>query len=183
MMDTSVLEYTAEDLVAHKLQREGILVAKPRFDQNGADLLALLQVRDGARFCRVQCKGRTLNPSSRAEVVVPLSYVTSGFVLFLFVEEERHEQTNLYCFFSHDMKSSWRQRNDSFVLSIKEETFRDELRAYEATPDRITALKHIIPTTNVDEEFSRVIYGSLRAVEEGGDTASFVGSVGPAPSS
>ena len=50
-MDPSVMEYTAEDLIAHKLTRSGFLVAKPRFDQEGADLLAFLKVKDGAKFC------------------------------------------------------------------------------------------------------------------------------------
>jgi hypothetical protein len=58
-MSTSSLEHIAEDLISHALQRQGILVAKPKFDHDGADLLALLDVSDGAKFCRIQCKGRS----------------------------------------------------------------------------------------------------------------------------
>ena len=85
-MDTTVMEYTAEDLISHKLQRHDILVAKPKFDQEGADLLGLLGVSDGAKFVRIQCKGRSLVNSDHSTVDVPMPYVTDGFVLFLFVE-------------------------------------------------------------------------------------------------
>jgi hypothetical protein len=151
-MDTSVLEYTAEDLVAHKLQRSGILVAKPRFDQEGADLLGLLQVRDGARFCRVQCNGRTLRTNSRAEVVVPASYVTTGFVLFLFVETGVADSTHLYCFFASDIEK-WRdRRGDKLVLSLKGPGFEEELQAFVASPDRVALLKDIVLSTDVAKE-------------------------------
>lgn len=80
--DTTVMEYTAEDLIAHKLQRANILVAKPKFDQDGADLLALLHVKDNAKFCRIQCKGRSLGKYG-ASVEIPTKYVSDGFVLFL----------------------------------------------------------------------------------------------------
>jgi hypothetical protein len=97
-MDTSVMEYTAEDLIAHKLQRGGLLVAKPKFDQEGADLLALLDVADGAKFCRIQCKGRSFGGSPHSSVVVPMRYVTDAFVLFLFIETGELKRTHLYCF-------------------------------------------------------------------------------------
>lgn len=51
--DITVMEYTAEDFIAHKLQRSGFLVAKPKFDQDGADLHAFLDVKDNAKFCRI----------------------------------------------------------------------------------------------------------------------------------
>lgn len=176
-MDTSILEYTAEDLIAHKLQRAGILVAKPRFDQGGADLLAILQVRDGARFARVQCKGRTLLTDGRSEVVIKERYVSAGFVLFLFVETGQSNCTHLYCFFATDIRSRFHQRNDELVLTLRYNRFDDELRDLEATAHRIEALKRIIPTTDVDEEFGKVTFGKMHAVEEGRDSCAIVGTV------
>lgn len=171
-MDTSVLAYTAEDLIAHRLQRSGILVAKPRFDQSGADLLAILQVRDGARFARVQCKGRTLQDRRSSEVVIKAHYVSAGFVVFLFVETGQTDRTHLYCFFETDIRSRFHQRGDELVLPLKYERFEEELRDLEATPQRFDAFKHIIPTTHLDEEFGRVIFGKMVAEEEGADTFS-----------
>lgn len=150
-MDNSVFECTAEDLVAHKLQRAGILVAKPRFDQQGADLLGLLKVKDGARFCRVQCKGRTVR--TRAKVEVSASYVTTGFVLFLFVETGDTEVTHLYCFFAADFAQRWSKRRDKFVLSLKAATFEEELHAYVASSSRVALIKGIIQSTDVAKEF------------------------------
>ncbi|HEY5866461.1 MAG TPA: hypothetical protein VI542_13090, partial [Candidatus Tectomicrobia bacterium] len=82
-MDTTVMEYTAEDLITHKLLRAKIFVAKPKFDLEGADLLALLNVSDGAKFCRIQCKGRSLVHSPTSQVEIPKGYVTGGFIVFL----------------------------------------------------------------------------------------------------
>ena len=80
-MDTTHLEYTAEDLISHKLMQAGLLVAKPKFDREGTDLLALLQMADGVKFCRIQCKGRSIKDSN-SNIKIPTSYVTNGFVLF-----------------------------------------------------------------------------------------------------
>ena len=156
-MDTSLLEYTAEDLIAHKLQRSGLLVAKPRFDQQGADLLAMLQVGDGARFCRVQCKGRTLRaPASRTEVVVPAAYVTPGLVLFLFVETGDAETTHLYCFFAADIRANWKTRGTALVLAVIAKSFTSELAAFEATSARVKLVAEAITASNVAEEMPLV---------------------------
>lgn len=90
--DTTIMEYTAEDLIAHKLQRSGLLVAKPKFDHDGADLLVLLDVKDNAKFCRVQCKGRSLRTRKHTEVLIPRKYATNGFVVFVFVETGESEK-------------------------------------------------------------------------------------------
>ena len=73
-MDTTHMEYTSEDLISHKLQRSGILISKPKFDREGTDLIALMQVKDGTRFCRIQCKGRSLVNSSSSSIEIPKEY-------------------------------------------------------------------------------------------------------------
>ncbi|ABW32777.1 hypothetical protein [Acaryochloris marina] len=102
--DTSRLEYTAEDLISHKLQQSRILVAKPKFDREGTDLLAFLEMGDGVKFCRIQCKGRSLANSESSQVNLPKSYITEGFVLFLYVEESANV-SGLYCFFQTDFQN------------------------------------------------------------------------------
>ena len=88
MSDTKKLEMIAEDLISHKLQRHDILVAKPKFDRSGGDLLAMLSVEDGARFCRIQCKGRSLyTPRSKNKVVIRNEYVTDSFITFLYIDD------------------------------------------------------------------------------------------------
>jgi hypothetical protein len=47
MIDTTHIAYTAEDLISHKLQNAGLLVAKPKFDRDGTDFLALISVGNG----------------------------------------------------------------------------------------------------------------------------------------
>ena len=46
--------------VSAKLMENDIITAHPDIDINGADILAILEVNDGAKFARIQCKGRTI---------------------------------------------------------------------------------------------------------------------------
>jgi hypothetical protein len=101
-MDTAHLENTAEDLIAHKLQQSGMLVAKPKFDRNGADLLCFLHIFDAAKFCRIQCKGRSLKNTAKSHVEVPKEYVTDGFVLVLYIEKDNSQCSDLYCFLGRE---------------------------------------------------------------------------------
>ena len=80
-MDTAKTEHIAEDLIAHELQKSGILVAKPKFDREGADLLAFLEIADGVKFCRIQCKGRTIIDSKKSNIRIPQSYVSPSFII------------------------------------------------------------------------------------------------------
>ena len=103
-MDTTKLEYTAEDLIAHVLQRSGLLVAKPKFDREGADLLAFAELADGVKFCRIQCKGRTIINSISTNIKIPKSYVSPSFVLFLFIDSgERSEERRV----GKECRSRW----------------------------------------------------------------------------
>lgn len=180
-MDTTVMEYTAEDLIAHKLQRSGILVAKPKFDRDGADLLALLGVSDGAKFCRIQCKGRSLVRSSGSSVEIPKKYVTDGFILFLFVETGQADLTHLYCFFGRDIRSHWHQHGDSYVLSIFRSTLQSALAQFVFDDSKVHEIKKAIIDVDVQGEFNRVIYGYLDVTEEP-DMLVASGTVGAPPS-
>jgi hypothetical protein len=175
-MDTTVMEYTAEDLIAHKLQRSGILVAKPKFDRDGADLLALLRVSDGAKFCRIQCKGRSLTSSSSSNVEVPKEHVTDGFILFLFVETGQSDRTPLYCFFGREIRS-WRERGDSYALSISRSTLDSLLAQFAFDDSKVDEIKKAIAAVDVNGEFNKVIYGYLNVTEQP-DTPVAAGTVG-----
>jgi hypothetical protein len=133
-IDTTHIAYTTEDLIAHKLQRAGLLVAKPKFDQQGADLLAMLEMNDLARACRIQCKGRSLINRDRTEVAIPGSYISDGFVVFVFVETGDHDTTNLFCFLPNEVVKQWtlRESQSEYVLAIYRERL-DELKPYEFT--------------------------------------------------
>jgi len=160
-MDTTIMEYTAEDLISHKLQRSGILVAKPKFDNEGADLLAFLGVSDGAKFCRIQCKGRSLINSPSSTIDVPKEYVTDAFTLFLFVETGNPNSTHLFCFFGKDIRETWRCSSDnrSFTLSLSQKKLSDDLARYEFGDNRVSELKKVIINVNVEGEFHKVMYG------------------------
>ena len=76
----------AEYKVSAQLLSSGIITAKPDVDINGADLLAIIKVQDGAKFARIQCKGRTLrNLTSPCSVKIKQSYVTGTFTCLLYI--------------------------------------------------------------------------------------------------
>jgi len=179
-MDTTLMEYTAEDLIAHNLQRSGILVAKPRFDQEGADLLAFLQVKDGAKFCRIQCKGRSLLQSTTAHVEVPKKYVTGGFVLFLFIETGHKEKTLLYCFTADSIREKWTSQEDQFSLSISETKLTSSFAEFEFNDDKIVLIRSIIERSDTSEEFRQIIHGSLNVTLDP-VTLKATGTVGDPP--
>ena len=110
-MDTTYLEYTAEDLIAHKLQRGGLLVAKPKFDRDGTDLIALMEVADGAKFCRIQCKGRALINCNNSNVRIPKEYVTGAFFVFLYVDTGGSEP-HIFCFSAEEIIRFWELKID-----------------------------------------------------------------------
>lgn len=153
-MDTTYLEYTAEDLIAHKLQRGGLLVAKPKFDRDGTDLIALMEVADGAKFCRIQCKGRTLINSNNSNVRIPKEYVKGAFFVFLYVDTGDSEP-HIFCFATEEIIRFWELKTDpklqkkiyylgiskgSFLSSDKESNFLE----FSFTDDRIDQIKEII---------------------------------------
>lgn len=161
-MDTTYLEYTAEDLIAHKLQRGGLLVAKPKFDRDGTDLIALMEVADGAKFGRIQCKGRTLISSNNSNVTIPKEYVKGAFFVFLYVDIGDSEP-HIFCFSAEEIIRYWKLKTeqksqkqiyylgiskDSFLNSDKESNF---LR-FSLTNDRIDQIKEIIEKSNSKEE-------------------------------
>ncbi len=114
-MDTSVLEHVAEDLISHELQQHGLLVAKPKFDKLGTDLIAFRDMNDGVKFCRIQCKGRSLKSSKSSNIRIPKDYVTDGFFVILFLDTD--ERRELYIFFPEDIRN-WKCSKDCFQLSF-----------------------------------------------------------------
>jgi len=165
-MDTAKLGHTAEDLIASQLQRADILVAKPKFDRDGADLLGLLNVNDGARFCRIQCKGRTIGNSGSNNVTISPKYVSNAFVVCLFVETGDTDTTNLFVFFGSEIEDEngpWtlgKKKNGDpvFRLDINEPRL-NEWEKYRLNESRTGEIKHLIRNANVTGEFAHLFAG------------------------
>lgn len=167
-MDTTHLANTAEDLISHKLQRAGLLVAKPKFDRDGADLLVFMSVNQGTKFCCVQCKGRSLIHSNSSNVKVFKSYVTEVFMLFLFINNGNDSVTDLFCFFANEIKTSWKLKTfkdsskDYYQLTFSKSTYKNQnsgrnLLIHSLNDKKINALKEIIRTSDSKREFKKVL--------------------------
>ena len=149
MIDTTHLEYTAEDLIAHKLQKNDFLVAKPKFDRDGTDLIILLSVKDGAKLGRVQCKGRSLINSSKTNVKIPVEYVLGAFFVFLYLDSG-DDKTHLFVFLTKDIKQ-WSKYNKNYVLNINKKWFNgkslNKLSPFSFNQDTLNKMKAIIKKT------------------------------------
>lgn len=166
-MDTSHIEYTAEDLISHKLQLAGFLVAKPKFDREGADLLVFMNIDSGTKFCRIQCKGRSLLNSNSSNIEVFKSYISDAFILFLFINDSSESSANLFCFFADDIKKRWKLKTykdsskDFYRLSFSKSTFknkskRNNLLDYLFTDKTVEKIKNIIKKSDANKEFDKM---------------------------
>lgn len=156
MPNNSAMEMIAEDLISHFLQRNGVLVAKPKFDNEGGDLLAMLTVEDGARFCRIQSKGRSLfDKSTTRSITIPTSYVTESYVVMIYIDDGKFEKTHLYCCFSDDLrKEPWVEKDNGkrLLMSLTGANFEERLAPFSVTADTVERIKGIILHANVREE-------------------------------
>jgi hypothetical protein len=154
VVDTSVKEYTAEDLITYKLQRFGVYVAKPKFDVEGTDLFAMLKVESDTgvifKYCRVQCKYRSLVGPRKNPIQINESYVRPDFIVFLYVEDGDIAENHLFCFFWEDIKSNsspWTLRGNHFRLSIKRKNFKETLTRYVFDQTKLDRIKQRIKTS------------------------------------
>jgi hypothetical protein len=159
-MDTSQLEHEAEDYISSYLNRRGLLIAKPKFDVLGTDLLAFSEMNDGVKFCRIQCKGRSLSNSKSSNVSIPHSYVTDGFVIFLYVDAPLVEP-QLYIFFPNEIRQWHQNKKNEFVLTFSLSNFESKLAAYKVTDLKVKAFKLFIENANVSGEFKGLVLGEV----------------------
>ena len=146
----------AEDIVSAKLLSSDIITVKPTVDINGADLLAIMTVQDGAKFARLQCKGRSLlTPQSSNRVVIPESYVTGTFTCFVYIQEGPEMREHLLCFFAFDIKQRWKlsEEKREYYLSLYGKTFQDKYDLFYFSDSRVRGLKEIIRDSAIDKEF------------------------------
>jgi hypothetical protein len=109
------------------------------------------------KFCRVQCKGRTVT-SNATNIEIPVSYISPSLVVFLFVDSGNTEETNLYCFLSSDIEQ-WKVSGKNYTLPIPRNTFKRKLEAYRFDSSKANLIKTVIKNAEVKDEFKRLVYG------------------------
>jgi hypothetical protein len=160
-MDTTRKEKIAENVIAAVLSRRGLLVAKPVFDQRGADLLGFLHICGGAKFCRVQCKYR----QAGSQIEIPIHYVPGAFVcvVYLVPREQIDNDTDtyaLYCFFPDDIHQ-WNKRSDNYVLSLPSfETCGERFNGNLLDDGNFDLLRRLIQESTVQDEMGRLDFSN-----------------------
>jgi hypothetical protein len=164
-MDNVHFENIAEDFISSILQRGSLFVAKPKFDRKGADLIALLEVDDGAKFCRIQCKGRTLIKNKHSTVTILKEYVQGAFIVIIYIEIGNIEPYIL-CFTANEVSGSWLSKKTSrgkeiFSLTISKNKLlnpnnKHSLNKYSFSEERLNQIKEIIQKSYSKQEFDLV---------------------------
>lgn len=154
MYDSDFLEKEAENRIASELARYEIIIAKPMVDKLGADLLAMLRVDDGARFVRVQSKGRSIVNSKSCHIEIPKDYVTKSFVCFLYLRLPSESGVMLSVFFSEDILSWTLNPKDKFTYSVSEGSYLDKLKNHEFDDNKAKKLIRVIQDADVREQFN-----------------------------
>ncbi len=143
--------------VSATLLQNNIITAHPDVDINGADLLAIMQIEDGAKFARIQCKGRTLkNESATCHIDIKKEYVTGTFTCILKIRYANESNEYLFCFFVNDIKGRadlWKDKGSHFTLHLYGKTFKKKLDLFYLTQSRIGALQEIIRESDANKEF------------------------------
>jgi len=113
-MDTKRLEQIGKDFISSTLQDSGILVAEPRFDCLGTDLIGFTSVDDEGKFCRIQCKYRELKKST--SIKIDSKYVVGAFVLFLYIKYagKRH----IFCFLPEDINRIFKHNAENSLYQL-----------------------------------------------------------------
>ena len=158
-MDTSHLENIAEEYISSILQKSGLLVAKPKFDIRGTDLILFRDMKDGIKFCRVQCKGRSFVTSSKQSVRIYKDYVSNVFVFILYLLLSQTRQ-DIYIFFPTDIER-WNLNNrNEYEISLYKTNVEYKLSSYRFNDKKIAVIDTIIEQAELSNEFQRVVYGS-----------------------
>lgn len=157
MHDPDFLNKEAENKIASELLKYEIIVAKPMVDKLGADLLAMLRVDDGARFIRVQSKGRSLEKSKSCHIEIPKDYVTESFVCFLYLRQPSKSNVILSIFFFEDMQSWTLNQKDEYTFSVSAGTYLEKLHPYEFNDEKTKRLISVIQKADVEKQFNILI--------------------------
>jgi hypothetical protein len=160
-MDTSHKGNTGEQATALALQRAGFLVAKPCFDQRGADLLAFIHIAGGAKFARVQCKYRQPNSS----IEIPAYHVPGAFICFLLLVPPAPEDAGmdhwLYAFFSQEIKAAWNHRKDKYVLPIPSLVpAREQFLPNLVSADIFERMRELIKSSKIADEMGMLDFSN-----------------------
>lgn len=164
ILRSQILDKITINTVSNKLLENEIITAHPDVDINGADLLAIMKVKDGARFARIQCKGRTIERKDRTcSINIKKKYVTGTFTCIVNVRYFHDNTDHLFCFFVHDIKSRsdlWREDSKEYKLTLYGNTFQSKLDLFQFTESRVNVLKEIIEQSDIDKEF-HYVFGKM----------------------
>mgnify|MGYP003591089324 CR=1 FL=1 len=158
--DSSLLENIAEDKIAFELQKHDLLVAKPKSDRKGTDLLVFAEMADGVKFCRIQSKGRSLEHSDRSSVQIQVDYVTDGFLCFLYLYYSENLD-ELYLFLPEDIRQWKENKKGKYVLNFAKSNAREKLSSFLFDANKAQLIKTQISLAETHGEFQKMIYGML----------------------
>lgn len=160
MPDTAQKEKIAEHEIASILSRRSLLIAKPYFDQRGADLLAFIHICGGAKFCRIQAKYR----QEQGNVAIPVHYVPGSFacIVYLAPKDECNDPPRhiLLCFFPDDIRQ-WNNTDGTYTLYLpKYDQCKVQFAANELNDTDFQRLQQLIVESTVQDEMGMMDFSN-----------------------
>ena len=130
-MDNKPLEEQAESLIKQQLLKYNFNVLKPSYDQYGADLLIIDNIKKQySKTLKIQSKGRSLRGKNNL-IVIPSKYVVDDFILFLYTIDNAYDDY-LFIFFEEEIKKWNLNSKREYTLSltsnnVKNKTFQKKV--------------------------------------------------------
>jgi len=144
MCDSSLPEDVALYRVNSELLDLGFIVAKPKPDLDGADLIIIPGYHIDKRPIRVQSKGRSLKNNKPHHIEIPKKYVDNSFVAFLYLRVPNKTKVYLYVFFPNEISSWYINKKNEYTLSLSPKTFSKTLGKYKWNNRKIKLLKRYV---------------------------------------
>ncbi len=169
-MDTKRLEQIGKDFISSTLQDSGILVAEPRFDRLGTDLIGFTSVDDEGKFCRIQCKYRELKKS--ISIKIDSKYVVGAFVLFLYIKYagKRH----VFCFLPEDINRIFKHNaeNSLYQLCITPKIMLslDNYNSISFSDDKKASIYEVMNSSSPNSELKLLLPGIFKKIKKLNET-------------
>jgi hypothetical protein len=167
-MDTKRLEQIGETFIVSRLLDGDILVAKPFFDQAGADLVGFTSIDDKAKFCRIQCKYRELKKTT--SVQIDSKHVIGAYIFFLYIKAG--DQSHFYCLLPADIRRLFQSKTASsksfFKLNITKKSLMtlETDKAISFTREKVSAIFELIKKSTPGAELLHMISDLVKTTKQ-----------------
>lgn len=152
MKDTKPLADEAVNYVCHVLAKQNLRYVEPNYDTDGGDVFITHSVnRVTLKYLKAQIKGRNIT-SNNSNVRIHKEYVTSNFVLFLYLKVDEDDSDYLYCFFEKDVLE-WQIKDEYYYLNIPSQTIKkNNFNDFRFDKSKVIIIKNLLTNLEIEHQ-------------------------------